>query len=186
MVCFQNRDDAVRYHWGLAQRLEKFGLMLHPEKTRLLEFGRFAYTNRKARGAGKPESFTFLGFTHLCSRRLSNGSFTVRRVTIAKRQRAKLKELRQWLYDNRAIPVVDQGRYLNTVIRGVINYFGVPGNWQALDTFRREICKSWLRALRRRSQKARKLTWEKFNKHVRRWIPSVRLVHPYPNVRLCV
>ena len=186
VLCFQYRDDAARFHRELAQRLERFGLRFHPDKTRLLEFGRFAYSNRKARGAGKPKSFTFLGFTHLCSRRLSDGKFTVKRVTIAKRQRAKLKELRKWLYDNRAIPVADQGRYLNAVLRGVINYFGVPGNWQAVDAFRRELCRSWLRALRRRSQKARKLTWETFKKVVRRWIPSVKVVHPYPNQRLCV
>ncbi|MCQ4321259.1 hypothetical protein NA637_14005, partial [Pseudomonas stutzeri] len=136
VLCFPYRDDAARFHRELAQRLERFGLKLHPDKTRLLEFGRFAHNNRKARGAGKPESFMFLGFTHLCSRRRSDGRFTVKRVTIAKRQRVKLKQLRKWLFDNRAIPVADQGKYLNAVLRGVTNYFGVPGNWRAVDAFR--------------------------------------------------
>jgi RNA-directed DNA polymerase len=186
VACFQYRGEGRRFWRELAERLEQFGLKLHPQKTRLIEFGRFASSNRKARGEGKPESFDFLGFTHVCARRRSDGRFTVRRLTIAKRQRKKLKEIRAWLKRNRAIPVADQGRYVGSVIRGAIQYFGVPGNSAALCAFRTEICKSWLRALRRRSQKAAKLTWDRFNQLVRQWVPSIRLVHPYPNERLHV
>jgi len=110
----------------------------------------------------------------------------VRRLTIAKRQRAKLREIRQRLLRDRSRPVADQGRYIGAVLRGALNYYGVPGNLGALNALRTEICKSWLRALRRRSHKGRKLTWESFKRLVREWVPSVRLVHPYPNARLSV
>jgi len=186
VVCFQYQGVGQRFWRELSERLEKFGLQLHPDKTRLIEFGRFAYANRKARGAGKPESFDFLGFTHVCGTRRSDGRFMLRRLTIAKRQRSKLKELRAWLMEHRSLPVAAQGQYLNAVIRGAINYFGVPGNRGALDAFRTEICKSWFRALRRRSQKAIKTTWEAFKNHVRAWLPSIRLVHPYPTERFGV
>jgi RNA-directed DNA polymerase len=168
VACFQYRGEGQRSWRELAQRLERFGLKLHPQKTRLIEFGRFASSNRKARGAGKPESFDFLGFTHVCARRRSGGRFTVRHLTIAKRQRSKRKEVRAWLMDNRAIPVADQGHYIGSVIRGAVQYFGVPGNSGALNAYRTEICKSWLRALRRRSQKASKLTSDRFN----HWLAS--------------
>jgi len=166
--------------------LERFGLKLHPQKTRRIEFGRLARSNRKARGEGKPETFDFLGFTHVCAQRRSDGRFTVRRLTIAKRQRNKLKEIRDWLKKNRCIPVAGQGRYIGSVIRGAIQYFGVPGNSGALHAFPTEICKSWLRALRRRSQEPAKLTWDRFKRIVSAWVPSIRLVQPYPNERLHV
>jgi len=183
---FQYRQDGVAFQRALTQRLEKFGLTLHPGKTRLIEFGRFAQANRRQRGAGKPETFDFLGFTHVCARRRSDGGYTVRRLTIAKRQRAKLKEIHQWLKANRCIPTAVQGRWLRSVIQGAMNYYGVPGNWRALSAFRTEICKSWLKALRRRSQKASKLTWKKFKHLVHEWIPKTRIIHPYPNERLHV
>ncbi|VAX11820.1 Retron-type RNA-directed DNA polymerase [hydrothermal vent metagenome] len=186
VACFQYQSDGQAFQRALEQRLKHFGLNLHPGKTRLIEFGRFAQANRKHRGQGKPESFDFLGFTHVCARRRSDGKFTVRRITIAKRQRAKLKEIRQWLKRNLCIPVSDQGKYIARIIRGTMNYYGVPGNLQALNAFRTEICKSWFRALRRRSQKATKLTWDKFKRIVRDWVPSVRVIHPYPSERLCV
>ena len=110
----------------------------------------------------------------------------MRRFTIARRQRAKLKEIRRDLMRDRFLPVAQQGRQLTRIIRGVVNYFGVPGNSQALNAFRTEICKSWFHALWRRSQKARKLSWEKMMKIIKRWIPSVRVVHPYPPARLRV
>ena len=186
VACFQYRGEGKRFWRELSERLERFGLKLHPHKTRLIEFGRFARSNRKARGEGKPESFDFLGFTHICARRRSDGGFALGRLTIAKRQRNKLKEVRGWLKRNRAIPVADQGRYIGSVIRGAVQYFGVPGNSGALRALRTEICKSWLHALRRRSQKAAKLTWDRFKQLVHQWVPSIRLVHPYPNERLHV
>lgn len=178
VACFQYRSDGQAFRRALEWRLNRFGLKLHPNKTRLIEFGRFAQSNRKQRGEGKPESFDFLGFTHVCARRRSDGGFTVLRLTIAKRQRAKLKEIRQWLKRNRCIPVSDQGRQIASILRGVINYFGIPGNRRAVDAFRTEIRKSWFWALRCHSQKATKLTWAKFQRLVRQWVPSVRVVHP--------
>ena len=186
VACFQYQDDAQAFREALAERLARFGLELHPVKTRLIEFGRFARSNRQRRGLGKPETFEFLGFTHVCARRRSDGKFTVHRYTIARRQCAKLKEIRRKLMRKRFLPVACQGRWLARIIQGVVNYFGVPGNRHALDGFRTEICKSWYRALRRRSQKSMKLPWATMTKIIKRWIPSVRVVHPYPNARLCV
>ena len=125
---FQYRSDARLFKIELHRRLAKFGLELHEEKTRLIEFGRFAAANREKRGEGKPETFDFLGFTHYCAKRRSDGGFTVRRKTIAKRMRAKLKEVRQKLRRKSHLPVSYQGHWLRAVIRGHINYYGVPGN----------------------------------------------------------
>lgn len=186
VACFQYRDDGERFRRALEQRLEKFGLQLHPEKTRLIEFGRYAHLNRRARGEGKPESFDFLGFTHVCAKTRTHGRFTVRRLTIAKRQRSKLKGVREWLRRNLHAPVAEQGRRLAAAVRGTTNYFGVPGNSQALSVFRKEVCRAWMWALRRRSQKAGKFTWKRFTRWVALWIPSVRVVHPYPSERLSV
>ena len=186
VACFQYQSDGEAFQRALEQRLERFGLTLHPAKTRLIEFGRFARENRQKRGLGKPESFDFLGFTHVCAQRRSDGGFTVRRFTVAERQRAKLKEIRQWLMYHRNLPVAAQGQRLARVILGAMNYYSVPGNLKALNAFRTEICKRWFRALRRRSQKAAKLTWDKFKRIVRQWIPSIRVIHPYPNERLRV
>lgn len=183
---FQHRSDAQRFQSELIQRLAKFGLELHQEKTRLIEFGRFAAANREKRGEGKPETFDFLGFTHYCAKRRSDGGFTVRRKTIAKKMRAKLKEVRQDLRRKSRLPISMQGQWLRSVIRGHFNYYAVPGNADALNAFRREAVKTWLKALRRRSQKGRNLTWSRFEWWVEQWIPSVRIVHPYPNQRLCV
>ncbi len=183
---FNIKVNGKAFRRELEKRLKKFHLMLHPDKTRLIEFGRFAQANREQRGERKPETFDFLGFTHVCSKRHSDDKFTVRRYTIAKRQRAKLKEIRHWLKKNRHLPVADQGRRIAQVITGAMNYYGVPGNRGALDAFRTEICRSWLAALRRRSQKASKLTWDTFKRIVRQWVPSIRVIHPYPNERLCV
>lgn len=185
VACFQYRWEGERFHRALRQRLERFGLQLHPEKTRLIEFGRFAQANRKERGEGKPESFNFLGFTHVCAK-TRNGRFTVRRLTMAKRQRAKLRGVRQWLRRNLHQPVAIQGRWLAAVVRGSVNYFGVPGNEKALDGFRSEICRAWRWALRRRSQKTRKLNWERLKRLFAFWLPPARVVHPYPSERLCV
>ena len=182
---FQYRSDGLAFHAALNERLAEFGLCLHPDKTRLLEFGRFAASNRKARGQGKPESFDFLGFTHVCAVRRSDGRFTVRRLTIAARQRAILARIRQWLMTNRCILVCDQGRRIRQLLTGLIQYYGVPGNRRSLDAFRTEICRQWCRALRRRGNK-RPINWSATTRLIRQWVPSVRIVHPYPNQRFGV
>ena len=182
---FQNRWDAVRFQKELKERLAKFGLEMHEGKTRLVEFGRFAIENRKERGEGKPETFDFLGFTHICTKK-RNGGFTIHRKTIAKRLRAKIKEVRETLHRNRHKPVAEQGRWLKAVMQGYFNYHGVPSNRKALDTFRKQIQRGWLFALRRRSQKGRSFTWERMKGLIKTWLPAARITHPYPNQRLCV
>lgn len=183
--CFQHRSDGQAFRLALERRLKRFNLQLHPEKTKLIAFGRFAQADSQERGTRKPETFDFLGFTHACAKRRKDGKFTIRRQTIAKRQRAKLKEIRQWLKKNRHMPVEIQGRRLNSVIRGAVNYYGVPGNL-ATSNLRTEICKSWYFSLRRRSQKAKKLTWKKMQRIVAVYIPKIHVTHPYPNQRLRV
>ena len=160
--------------------------MLHPKKTKIIEFGRFACQNYQKKQRGKPERFDFLGFTHICSKRLSDGKFTIRRHTIAKRQRAKLNEVRQWLKKNCQRSITEQGQMLKSVIMGAMNYYGVPGNGKTIAAFRTEICKSWLNALRRRSQKADKFTWKKMQIIISMWIPLNKTTHPYPSQRLSV
>jgi group II intron reverse transcriptase/maturase len=182
---FQYKSDAEQLHTELQERLTKFGLELHEGKTRLVEFGRFAIENRKERVVGKPESFDFLGFTHICTKK-KNGRFTIYRKTIKKRLRAKIKEVKEKLFKNRHKPVSEQGSWLKAVLQGHFNYYGVPGNRKALDTFRRQVQCSWLQALRKRSHKARSLTWERMKKLISTWLPTARIVHPYPNQRLCV
>ena len=182
----QYQNDAEQLLKDLQRRLAKFGLELHEGKTRLIEFGRFAEANRRKRGAGKPEAFDFLGFTHICSKMRKDGRFTIRRKTIAKRLRSKIKELRQEIMKRRHVPVPDQGKWLRSVVNGHLNYYAVPGNRQATDTFRTEVMRDWFKALRRRSQKARSLTWERFKRLVRMWLPTAKVKHPYPNQRLCV
>jgi RNA-directed DNA polymerase len=182
VVGFQHRREAERFHRELRERLEKFGLALHPEKTRLIEFGRFAAENRQKRGERKPETFAFLGFTHICGRKLRAAGFIVKRETTAKRLRAKLSEVKLELARRRHEPIPRQGRWLRGVVQGYFNYHGVSGNMAALEAFRAEITRSWLRALRRRSQR-RRMPWRRFRRHVDRWIPRPKIVHPYPNVR---
>lgn len=186
VIGFQYRHESQRFLAALKERLEQFGLSLNEEKTRLIEFGRFAQSNCAQRGGGKPETFDFLGFTHLCARRRSDGGFTIKRYTIAKRQREKLKQVKQALKKTRHRHPLDVGRWLKRVVQGYFNYFAVPGNKRALDAFRAEVCRAWLRALRRRSQKSAGLTWDKMTRLIKRFIPSVRVLHPYPNQRLSV
>lgn len=183
---FQYQSDAVSMRCALVDRLRRFGLKLHSEKTRLIEFGRFAIENREQRGDGKPETFDFLGFTHACARR-RDGQFTVRRITIAKRKRAKLQEVRKKLRKRMHDPIGTTGRWLRSVVQGHLNYYAVPGNWKACDNFRTEINRMWLFMLRRRSHKARtKMNWDRFNGLVQRFIPSTKTMHPYPRERLTV
>ena len=183
---FQYRNEAERFLEEMKERFAAFGLEIHSEKTRLIEFGRFAEANRAARGEGKTETFDFLGFTHICSRTRKNNRFTIHRKTIAKRLRAKLKEVRKELIHRRHEPVPVLGKWLRSVVQGHLNYFAVPGNIKALDAFRTEINKAWLFALRRRSHKARNLTRERMKCLIKTWIPAAKIKHPYPHQRLCV
>jgi RNA-directed DNA polymerase len=184
VVGFQHRGEAEHFLAELRERFARFGLTLHPDKTRLLEFGRFADTNRRARGDGKPETFNFLGFTHSCAK-TRKGRFTVLRQTIRTRLQAKLRavkaELRQRLHQ----PVPEQGAYLRAVVLGHNRYYGVPLNGPALNAFRAAMAQLWWRVLRRRSQ-GNHLTWRRMGAYVARWLPTPRIWHPYPSVRFAV
>jgi len=182
---FQVRSDAERFWKELAERLRKFRLELHPDKTRLLEFGPFAAENRKRRGEGKPETFDFLGFTHICGKKRSNGRFTVLRQTIRKRLQAKLSEVKAELKRRMHDPVPEVGRWLRSVVEGHNRYYGVPMNWRALYLFRFQTVWLWRRALSRRSQNGRVL-WDRMLRIVNRWLPAPRIHHPYPLRRLGV
>ena len=185
VIGFQHRSDAERLHKDLEERFDKFKLRLHPEKTRLIEFGYFAASNRRRRGQGKPETFNFLGFTHICGKKRSNGMFTVYRRTISKRDRAKLKEIKAGLRRRMHLPVPQVGKWLKTVIEGHNRYYGVPSNTQSLSSFRFQVARRWFRSLRRRSQRTR-LTWERMYRLIDRWLPPPRVHHPYPLRRLGV
>jgi group II intron reverse transcriptase/maturase len=182
---FQSQVDAERLLRELKQRLEKFGLQLHPDKTRLIEFGRYAAERRQKRGEGKPETFNFLGFTHYCGT-TRDGAFTIKRLTIAKRMRAKLQEIKQQLKARRHHAVAEVGNWLRSVVRGWFTYFAVPGNFDSLVTLRRQVRRHWLRSLRRRSQKGRCWTWARFSRLAERWLPRPKILHPYPSQRLTV
>lgn len=186
VVCFQYQNDAIKCLEQLRRQLAENGLKLHQNKTRLIEFGRFAKTNRAERGVGKPETFEFLGFTHFCSQRRKDGKFTVHRKTSRKRLSKKMKEIRTKLFQNRHRKIKEIAPWLRSVIVGHLNYFSIPGNLFACNQFRTEIVHAWINALRKRSQKARKYNWSRFKGLIERWIPRVRILHPYPNQRLIV
>jgi len=179
---FQHREDAEQFLEQLRERLAKFGLELHPEKTRLIEFGRFATENRKKRGEGRPETFKFLGFTHTCGTNYQTGKFTIHRKTIGKRMAAKLKEIRAQLQKRMHERVPGIVKWLQQVVRGYFQYHAVPGNCARLGVFRDEVLRSWLKALRRRSQRQR-MSWEHFKTRLAPLIPQVQVLHPYPDVR---
>ncbi len=181
---FENQSEAEQCWQELAQRLRKFGLELHPDKTRLLEFGRYAAENRKRRGQGKPETFDFLGFTHICAK-TRGGRFTVLRQTIRKRLQAKLGEVKTELQRRLHDPIEEVGKWLRAVVRGHVQYYGVPMNSPALASFRSQVAWLWHRTLLRRSQK-RRLTWERMRRLAARWLPPPRICHPYPLRRLGV
>jgi RNA-directed DNA polymerase len=183
---FQHRGEAERFLSESKERFAYYGLEIHSEKTRLIEFGRFAEENRKRRGLGKPETFDFLKFTHICARTRRNNCFTIRRKTIAKRLQTKLKEVRKEIMRRRHEPVPVQGKWLRSVVQGHLNFFGVPGNQDAVDSFRTQVCRAWLFALRRRSQKGRGLTWERIKRLVLTWLPSAKVQQPYPHQRFRV
>ena len=181
---FQFRDDAERFQRAVEQRLGQFGLKLHPEKTRLIEFGRFARDNRRRRGQGKPDTFDFLGFTHCCGR-TRKGKFMVLRITSGKRLRAKLLAVKTELRKRMHHPIAEQGQYLRSVVAGHARYFAVPCNGARVQAFRFQVGRLWHRTLCRRSQ-AKHLSWKRMHKIVAHWLPSPRICHPYPNQRLIV
>ena len=179
---FQHRAEAGRFLQDWRERLRKFGLELHPDKTRLIEFGRFAAERRKQRREGKPETFNFLGFTHICGQTRKDGQYLVLRKTIRKRLLAKLKEVKIALWRRMHQPLAEVGRWLRSVVQGYFNYHAVPGNLASLRHFRAEVSKRWLRVLCRRSQKGR-ITWELMAQFVAEWLPQPRTLHPYPTTR---
>ncbi len=182
VVGFGYPEEARAFLDSLRIRFAKFGLSLNEAKTRILEFGRYAIERRARRGQRRPETFDFLGFTHICAYTNARGQFTVWRRTSAKRMRATLKAIRQTLRLRRHEPIAEIGEWLQRVVQGYLNYHAVPGNLKRLGMFRAEICRAWLHALRRRSQRSR-MPWERFGRYVERYIPKVRALHPYPNQR---
>ncbi len=182
---FEHREDAERFLADLRERLAKFALELRAEKTRLVEFGRYAARQRAARGLGRPETFDFLGFTHICGKTRGAGAFQVKRITVSKRMRAKLREVNDELKRRKHLPIPEQGRWLGSVVRGHLAYYAVPGNIDALQAFRTQVVRHWYGALRRRSQRKR-LNWGRMGRLVSRWLPSVRVFHPYPEQRFDV
>jgi RNA-directed DNA polymerase len=179
VVGFQHRDEAERFLKQLRERMAEYGLELHAEKTRLIEFGRFAEGNRKRDGAGKPETFNFLGFTHICGTIWKSGKFTVKRKTAGKRMTAKLRDIAATLRRRMNDPIEQTGGWLTQVVRGYYNYHAVPGNLRRLFTFRRETARHWLFTLRRRGQRHR-WTWERFWPLANHHLPEPRVLHPYP------
>ena len=179
---FQHRHDAEQFLKSLKRRLEEFGLSLHPDKTRLIEFGKFADENRRKRGSGKPETFDFLGFTHMCAKTRVKKRFLVWRKTVKKRLRAALSKVKLALKVRMHDEIEDVGLWLRNVITGYYQYYAIPGNFDALNTYRNEIARYWLQVLKRRGQK-RRMNWSRFKPIVDRWIPSPKVLHPYPEER---
>jgi len=181
VVGFERRDDAERFLADLRRRLAKFSLELAAEKTRLIEFGRFAAERRQKRGLGKPETFQFLGFTHICAK-TRTGRFQLKRITDRKRLRAKLHKVKAECRRRMHLPIPDQGQWLGSVVRGHLNYYAVPGNIKAVDAFRHQAIRHWYQALRRRSQRT-SLDWERMHRLAQRWLPPARITHPWPDQR---
>ncbi len=181
IVGFEHERNARRFLDELRGRLAEFGLELASEKTRLIEFGRFAAERRAARGLGKPETFGFLGFTHICGK-TRNGRFQLKRITEAKRLRAKLHKVKTECRRRMHLPIPEQGQWLGAVVRGHLNYYAVPGNSEAVNAFRFQATWHWYRALRRRSQRS-SLDWERMTRLAQRWLPPVRITHPWPDAR---
>jgi group II intron reverse transcriptase/maturase len=178
---FEHRADAERFLADLRGRFAEFGLELHADKTRLIEFGRFAARRREQRGAGKPETFEFLGFTHICAK-AQNGRFKLKRGTSKKKMRARLQAVKTELRARMHHPIPEQAQWLSRVLQGHYNYYAVPDNSSALRAFRDQIVRHWLTALRRRSQKDH-TDWQRFGRLARRSLPQPRILHPWPNAR---
>jgi len=185
VVGFNSKADADQFRAELTERMQKFHLELHPEKTRLLEFGPYAIDQRQWRGEGKPETFNFLGFTHICVKKRSNGRFTVLRQTIRKRLQTKLNEGKAELRRRMHEPIPDQGKWLQAVVRGHVRYYGVPMNQPALAVFRFRVGGLWHRSLSRRSQNGG-VRWDRMRRLITRWLPLPAVCHPYPLRRLGV
>ena len=184
VVGFQHDADARPFQEAMRARFEEFSLTLHPEKTRLIEFGRYAASNRERCGLGKPETFTFLGFTFICgiTRR---GQFQLKRHTRGDRMRTKLKEIKEELRRRMHQPIPEQGLWLRQVVTGFFNYHAVPTNVRALGSFRYYVTNLWRRSLRRRSQRDG-FTWPRITKLADDWLPEPRILHPWPNLRFAV
>jgi RNA-directed DNA polymerase len=172
---------AERFLEALRERLRKFGLELHPDKTRLIEFGRYAAEHRRERHQGKPETFSFLGLAHICATTRS-GRFLLKRQTMAKRMRATLSEVKIELRRRRHQSLPDQGRWLGNVVRGYFQYHAVPTNIDALASFRTQVTRAWHSSLKRRSQRSR-LTWERMRRLATTWLPPAKILHPWPEQR---
>jgi group II intron reverse transcriptase/maturase len=184
IVGFEHEHDARRFLGALRERLEEFALSLHPEKTRLIEFGRFAAENRKRRGLGRPETFNFLGFTFICGKS-RRGKFLIKRKSRSDRVRAKVQAIKQELRRRMHQPIPIQGKWLRQVIRGYFNYHAVPTNSRAVVSFRDEVVRGWWKSLRRRSQR-HALNWERMKKLADAWLPQPEILHPWPNQRFAV
>ena len=184
IVGFEHETDAWRFLDAMRERLEKFALSLHPDKTRLIEFGRHAADRRAQRGLGKPESFSFLGFTFICGKS-RRGYFLLKRKTRRDRMRAKLQAIKQELRRRMHQPIPVQGKWLGLVVSGYFNYHAVPTNSRALHAFRHYVAGLWQRSLRRRSQKDG-MTWERFAQLANDWLPKPRILHPWPERRFAV
>jgi group II intron reverse transcriptase/maturase len=185
IVCgFEHEADAQRFQAALQQRMEKFALSLHPDKTRLIEFGRFAATNRARHGLGKPETFTFLGFVHICGRS-RRGLFQLKRKTRRDRMRAKLRAIKEELRRRMHEPIPQQGHWLRQVVRGYFAYHAVPTNVASLSAFRYHVVNLWRRTLQRRSQKDH-TTWDRLARLAADFLPVPRILHPWPDARFAV
>ncbi len=182
VVGFEHREEAERFLVELRERLGTFGLALHPDKTRLLPFGRKAARDWRDRVGPKPGTFNFLGFTHACGK-TRKGWFTVLRQTMRQRLQAKLVALKEELRQRRHRPIPEQGVYLRSVVAGHVRYFGVPNNGPSIGLFRRAVGRLWWRSLKRRSQ-ADNLPWQRMDKYIQRWLPLARICHPWPSQRL--
>lgn len=183
VIGFESQDEARACLEELRARFAKFGLKLNEDKTRLIEFGRFASERRSDRGDGPPETFDFLGFTHICGQTRKSGRFAVRRHSVAKRMRATLKAIKEQLMRRRHRPLGATARWLRGVVQGWLNYHAVPGNNRRIGRFVDEVIRLWLLALRRRSQRGRCWTWERIGRLARRHLPRPRILHPYPDKR---
>lgn len=183
VIGLQYQGDGIQIKQALQQRLAQFDLSFNESKTQLIEFGRFARSNRQNRGQRKPETFDFLGFTHICSQNKFDGKFKLVRHSIKKRFRAKLKQIKEHLNKNRHLSPYKIGLWIRRVLTGYFNYFAVPSNGRVLKVMRTEVCRMWLKSLRRRSHKGRNFNWQRMTKLVKFFISHTRLRHPYPNQR---
>jgi group II intron reverse transcriptase/maturase len=184
VIGFESHSEAQACLEELRTRFAKFGLKLHEGKTRLIEFGRYAIERRARRGEGRPETFDFLGFTHMCAKTRTQGWFTIHRHSVAKRIRAKLQAIQAKLRKRMHRPIGETGRWLRSVVQGWLNYHAVPSNSRRLDRFVSEVTHLWLQVIRRRSQRGRsRWTWARMQRLARRHLPSPRILHPYPNQR---